>query len=1147
MSAQDVIEQFRGLTIDGNGLLKRLLQFKNTMDDANQRPSALDKQYEKVVSKLISKFPEVVPADRVVGFEVLTSNAKQVLTEFSASYFALVDSYDWMKKTKGLLCDSAGKLTVVSLKESPATMANFFTLLQMFGQVCVFVGKLPEYEKRATLAVYSRVLYHQTKQEEPLYKGAAQWVAEMADPFAYVGEALQPCAALVGRALAELGTSITDISATRKLRDDSSLNIVGKPSEMQVVTDDLLRFELVNAERVRLWTFYAALVAAPALRDDEALFASTLGALLNENMVAYLAGGEAWNVHEAYERLWDGVKTRDKKAAKVIAKEKRAIRDGLAQAATAGWASHEERRLFLSQELQGLVAMARDTPALIPFKLNVMLGALAMAREEIFWYFRHIERAPGLYARKEGWADMRITELMYHQRTLEDTIFLQSENIAHFYAQMIAVADTAAAATAAADIAAVGGEAAAIASEIAATLRGFGGSAEAVFADNAELAERVHNLYDSLDYAMACSPECAQHVEALVTMHAIARHAEFVYGLDVVLDRNSSLLNLWYYARPVRAAFDSHLSGERFEVGSPYCSTYLSLLSDFPRTSNEFWPEERELIGHRCVEEAESYCNALAQRVRLQMNVIVRFAQAFSGHLSERHALVLYQAARPDFRPPKDYVRPAEPSFESQYENRSMLRELRLATRDMSQIVHSLAVLDSVVVYDSRFTPLEYVREVVQNILRNWFRSMLQPNPKGVIRRPSDVYRRLDSVLQALSRVEHFATLGIEAAWREVVLEEFFIGDFSRFGTNEATPLLEINPGEIAVSGVIQWYHNFLTRTIPNSLGNIVYSPINRSFVTRTNAPAQLALPMAESMCSVAELRALVALMGPYGAKIFDALILRLVANYTDTMKGLMAANMPVLEEIAQTYSDEARFVEATKKLRDVDLFVQNAVQIGVVLTFRQMLKDALGDVVADTTPYVASSIRTIFNTYPRNVHPEPGLLALDLLAADYGVDVGEADQSLKGVLKTVMATDNPKMWALLPVMFGVMFLCPTWRNAHYIASLDAYHGNLHLLARVINDFVIGFSSLISQPEDDTVSTSLNQFVEVASMTLLRQSRIPLKGDKKPDWAAITIFVDQFVDSCPLVTRDVLEESIPYTLLRSLMRDIYTTRSTDGW
>ena len=54
MSAEDVIEQFRGLTIDGNGLLKRLLQFKNTMDDANQLPSALDKQYEKVVAKLIS-------------------------------------------------------------------------------------------------------------------------------------------------------------------------------------------------------------------------------------------------------------------------------------------------------------------------------------------------------------------------------------------------------------------------------------------------------------------------------------------------------------------------------------------------------------------------------------------------------------------------------------------------------------------------------------------------------------------------------------------------------------------------------------------------------------------------------------------------------------------------------------------------------------------------------------------------------------------------------------------------------------------------------------------------------------------------------------------------------------------------------------
>jgi len=771
-----------------------------------------------------------------------------------------------------------------------------------------------------------------------------------------------------------------------------------------------------------------------------------------------------------------------------------------------------------------------------------------MAREEIFWYFRHIVAGPGLYPKKEHWKDTRITELMYYQRTLEDTIFEQSENISRFFAQMLVEADMAAAAEAARELGAVGGDAAAIANEMAGILASFGGNPESVFDNNIELAEQFHNLYDSLDFAMACTPECAKFSQVLVTMHAIARHAEYVYALDFVLDGNSSLLNLWYYNDVVREAYEAHLSGERLQVGSPYCATYLLLLMDFPRTTNEYWPEEREYIGKKCVEEAEKYCENIAQRVREQMKVILSYGQAHVKQLGALHALSVYQCSLPSFKPPKDFVPPQKPGAESQFENRGNLRKLRFAMRDMSQIVHSISSLDSVVVFDSRFAPLEYIREVLQKMLRNWFRLMLRPNKHGSLHRPSDILRRYEVVLFALGTVEHYATIGLEATWREVVLQEFFIQDFGHFGTNEATPLNEVDMDESSICGVLSWYENFITKTIPASQGNIIYSPLRKTFVTRSDAPPQLNLPMAESMCSVTELRSLVSIMGPYGVKVFDAFLLRRIANNTTAMKEQLTANSAVLEEISQSYSIESRFVDAAKKLKDMDRFVQNAVQIGVLLIFRSMLKEALHDVCSDYTPYIASSIETTFNSYPRCIHPEASLLALDLLASDYGVDVGMADQSLKAVLKTAMADGDQKTWRLLPVMFGVMFLSPVWRDTHYIPSLDAYQGNLHLLGRVINDFILGFASLIIYPPDDKqVTPFLTQFVEIASMTLLRQSRIPVKGDKKPDFPAIMIFLDQFIDSSPLITRDVLEQSIPYTLLRSLLRDIYATRPTEGW
>jgi len=1148
MSAQNIVEQFKGFLENGSGLLKRLLQFKTTMKDPTLRPNIFEKQLEKVVTKLTSKFPEVVPADKVSGFDLLSSNAKQFLSELSSSYFALVDSYDWANKVKAQICEAASKMAVLTLKETPATVTNFMNLVQMFGQICIFVGMLPANEKRVTLMVYSRLHYHQTKQEEPLFKDAVQWVAAMDDPFAYVTESLAPCATAIARCLADLRLTIADISDCNKLRSDSVLNVLGKANEIQVITDDLLRFELMNAERVRLWTFYASIAAQEALREDEALFASTLGVLLDENMVAHLTGGEYWTLHDTFGRLWDSAKTKDKKIAKIISKEKKAIREGLHHAATDGWETHSMRRIFLSQELHDLVCIAKDSPAIIPFKLNLMVAALAMAREEIFWYFRHVVAGPALVPKKENWKDTRITELMYYQRTLEDTIFMQSENISRFFAQMLVAADMTAAAEAARELSAAGGDAAAIANEMAGILASFGGDAEAVFDNNMEMAEQFHNLYDALDYAMACTPECSRFNQALVTMHAISRHAEYVYALDFVLDGNSSLLNLWYYNDVVREAYKGHLSGERLQIGSPYCATYLLLLSDFPRTTNEYWPEEREYIGKKCVEEAGQYCEDLAQRVREQVKVILSYGQTHTKQLGPLYALSIYQSQLPNFKPPKDYVAPVKPGAESQFENRTNLRKLRFAMRDMSQIVHSLSQLEPVVVFDTRFVPLEYVREVIQKVVRNWFRLMLRPNKHGSLHRPSDILRRYEFVLFALGTLEHYATLGLEAAWREVVLEEFFVKDFSHFGTSEATPLNEVDQDESSICGVLSWYENFITKTIPGSQGNIVYSPLRKTFVTRSDAPPALNLPMAESMCSVAELRALVSIIGPYGVKVFDAFLLRRIANNTTAMKEQLVANAAVLEEISQSYSVESRFIDSAKKLKDMDRFVQNAVQIGVLLAFRTMMKEALHDVCADTTPYLASAIENAFNSYPRNVHPEPGLLALDLFASDYGVDVGMADQSLKAVLKTAMADGDQKTWRLLPVMFGVMFLSPIWRDAHYIPSLDAYQGNLHLLGRVINDFILGFASLIIYPPDDKqVIPFMTQFVEIASMTLLRQTRIPVKGDKKPDFAAIMIFVDQFIDSCQLLTRDVLDQSIPYTLLRSLLRDIYATRPTDGW
>jgi len=83
---------------------------------------------------------------------------------------------------------------------------------------------------------------------------------------------------------------------------------------------------------------------------------------------------------------------------------------------------------------------------------------------------------------------------------------------------------------------------------------------------------------------------------------------------------------------------------------------------------------------------------------------------------------------------------------------------------------------------------------------------------------------------------------------------------------------------------------------------------------------------------------------------------------------------------------------------------------------------------------------------------------------------------------------------------------------------------------------------------DTDVQDSFSLFVEIASLTLLRQQRIPVKSStKSPDWAAITFFLDIFFDECTLIPRDVLEQCLPYTLLRNIVTELNRRPVEPGW
>jgi len=74
----------------------------------------------------------------------------------------------------------------------------------------------------------------------------------------------------------------------------------------------------------------------------------------------------------------------------------------------------------------------------------------------------------------------------------------------------------------------------------------------------------------------------------------------------------------------------------------------------------------------------------------------------------------------------------------------------------------------------------------------------------------------------------------------------------------------------------------------------------------------------------------------------------------------------------------------------------------------------------------------------------------------------------------------------------------------------------------------------------------LKTFVEVSSVILLRMAKYAqAKQDKHTpvDFPSIIIFMDRFIEESPLLTRDILEECLPYALLRNEWKSVFTAKN----
>lgn len=280
--------------------------------------------------------------------------------------------------------------------------------------------------------------------------------------------------------------------------------------------------------------------------------------------------------------------------------------------------------------------------------------------------------------------------------------------------------------------------------------------------------------------------------------------------------------------------------------------------------------------------------------------------------------------------------------------------------------------------------------------------------------------------------------------------------------------------------------------------------------------------------------------------RLIDREVLKYITYVVASVKETTAINKQALDELSAGYHNESTCAEALKKLKDIDNFATKSVLIGNALYFRDILHEATRQTVEEKTPYIYDSIKSMFTQYTRNTYVQHELIPSDALAFDAGLELGTADQALKKLLgKAYTSTDFPLVNSL-PYLYAASFSSIVWREAQFKPLIEAHTNNANALSKCINSLIIAAKSVVSTEKNELeIVNLLKTFVEVSSVILLRLSR-NTKSDKYSlsDFPSVITFLDRFVVESPLITRDVLENNVPYALLKNHWKTIYTPKTT---
>lgn len=252
------------------------------------------------------------------------------------------------------------------------------------------------------------------------------------------------------------------------------------------------------------------------------------------------------------------------------------------------------------------------------------------------------------------------------------------------------------------------------------------------------------------------------------------------------------------------------------------------------------------------------------------------------------------------------------------------------------------------------------------------------------------------------------------------------------------------------------------------------------------------------------------------------------IGSQVQELKKLVLQNKEVLVMLRTNFDKPETMKELSKRLSSVDNVLQRMTIIGVILSFRSLLYEALNDQLEERIPFLYSTIQDVH----QHSLPEQSVLINEMASA-----AGFGSQIDPLLLQTIQALpkqdfEEEYLVSCLLMVFVAVSVPKLARSesSTYRAQLDGHENNIHCLALAVNQI---FGVLFTMCGHDDIEDRLKEFLALASSSLLRLAQeAPSKEDVR-NRESVYILLDLIVQKSPWLSMDLLESCFPYTLLRN--------------